>query len=151
MKRKFSLFLALMMALNLCAIPTSASSPEVTQETETIYTEEYGEVRVETILTVYPATARSHTRSADKTKNYYAGDTKIATVTLSATFGYDWVGSWVDEASSSYSTYDGWSYKNESISTSGSTAKLSAKLTKLLYSSHSVSISLKCTADGTIS
>lgn len=148
MKKFISLFLACLMCFMV--LPVNASSEQVYRESEIIHTED-GDIEVETILTVYPSVARNSTISADKTKNYYADGIKIATVTLSATFGYDWVGSWVDDASSSYSTYDGWSYKNESISTSGSTARLSAKLTKPLYSSHSVSISLKCSADGTVS
>ena len=149
MKKLLTLFLATLMVI--MAVPAGAvSSTEVYRETEIIHTED-GDIEVETILTIHDSLFRANARTASKTKTYTASGNTIAEVTLTATFRYDGSTVSVTNTDSSYSTYDGWSYKNESISTSGGTATLTAKLTKLLHTNVSVSVSMTCTPSGSIS
>lgn len=148
MKKYFSLFLTLLMFT--MALPVNASNVETIQETEVIHTES-GDIEVETVLTVQDSLFASGSKTATKEQTYKADGEVIAEVSFSATFRYTGISVSVTDTDSSYSTYDGWSYKNESISASGGTASLSAKLTHSLDSPIPVSISIKCTADGTIS
>lgn len=148
MKKYFSLFLALLMFV--MAVPTGAVSEEVYRETEVIQTAD-GNIEVETILTIHDSPFRASSRTASKTQNIKADGTTIAIVTLTAIFRYDGSNVSVTDADSSYTTYDGWSYRNEDILTYGGTAKLSAKLTKTSYANVAVNIAMTCTANGTIS
>lgn len=148
MKKFVSLFLACLMFATI--LPVSAADEEVYRKTEVIHTEN-GDMEVETVLVIHDSPLRAKSRTASKTKSFKLDETVIATVTFTATFQYDGSSVSVSNTDSSYHTYDGWSYKNESISKSGGTAKLSAKLTHSAESPISVSISIKCTADGTIS
>ena len=148
-KRIFALATAILLVCSM-ALSVSAVSPEIYQDYEVIHTEE-GDFEIETTLTIYPSVARSNTKTADKSQTVKQSGTVVAEVTLSATFGYDGKSAWVEEATGSHTTYEGWSYKSESITTSGNTANLTAKLTKLLNSNLPISISIKCTADGVIS
>lgn len=70
---------------------------------------------------------------------------------MSVTFGYDGKTAWVISASGSHTTYDGWSYSGERITTSGGTANLSATLRHLLHKSVAVNLSLTCSPTGQIS
>lgn len=147
MKKCFSLFLALLMFV--MAIPAGAASEEIYRETEIIHTED-GDIEVETVLTIHDSPFRASSKTGSKRQTYTADGTTIAVVTLTATFRYDGSNVSVTDADSSYTLYDGWSYKSENITTSGGTAKLSAKLTKTSYANVAVNMSMTCTADGTI-
>lgn len=149
--KKLSFLMSLLLLFNLCTFSAAALSPEVYQETQVIYTEEYGDVLVETTLIIQPSLFRSSEKTASRTNNYSSGGTRIATVTLTATFGYDGRSAWVEDADGSHTVSGGWSYKNEEITTSGNTAELTAKLTKLLSSNIPVELSLSCSPTGTIS
>ena len=149
--KKISFLAVFILIFSLCTFSSFAVSPDISKETEIIYTKEYGNVQIETILVVESSSLRSSTVPAYKIKTYSVDSEQIATVTLSATFGYDGKTAWVERTDSSYSVTGGWSYKNESITTSGGTANLTAKLTKLLTSSIPVEISMTCTPSGTIS
>ena len=48
-------------------------------------------------------------------------------------------------------TYEGWSYKQNSFTSSGGTITLDAKLTKLLVMNIPFTITLSCDKDGNIS
>ena len=148
MKKYVSLFLALLMFTMV--LPVGAAQTEAVSETEIIHTE-YGDIEVETTLTIYNSLFASGSKTATKEKSYKYDGEVIADVSLTATFRYTGTSVSVTDTDSSHDTYDGWSYENESISTSGGTSELSAKLTNLLETTIPVSISIKCTADGTIS
>ena len=76
----------------------------------------------------------------------------IAEIWIDATFRYD--GNTVSVVSKSISkceTYDGWSFKQSSFTSSGGTVTLTGKLTKLLVLNANVNISLTCDKNGNIS
>lgn len=148
MKKYFSLFLAFLMCFMI--LPVNAVSEEVYRKTEIIHTGD-GDIEVETILTIHKSLLRAKSRTATKSQTYKSDGTTIANVSFTATFQYDGSTVSVTDTDSSYSTYDGWSYKSENITTSGGTAKLSAKLTKTSYAGVAANISIKCTANGAIS
>ena len=134
----------------MAILPAYAAAPETYQEIEIIHTE-YGDIEMTTTLVIYDSPLRSSTKSAKKTQTFKSGSTVIGDVTLSATFGYDGSTAWVVSASGSNTIGSGWSYKNESISKSGNTAKLTAQLTKLLLPNVNVTISMTCSPSGQIS
>lgn len=101
MKRMMSLILSILVLTSVLILPAGAEGQSDTSTT--IWTEEYGDLRVETILTVYDS-SRSSSRTAERTKNVYLSGDLIATVTLKATFGYDGSEAWVISASASKST-----------------------------------------------
>lgn len=109
-------------------------------------------VTVETVVTVEDALFRSYTRRASTKNTYKNNGTEIATVTLTATFGYDGSDAWVVSSSGSHTVESGWSYSGERISDSGGTATLTAtiKSTKGL-GQVPVDISLTCSKNGDIS
>ena len=148
MKKYFSIFLAFVMCFMI--LPANAAFEEVYRDTEIIHTED-GDIEVETVLTIQHSLLRAKARTASKAQTFKADGTTIANVTLTATFQYDGNTVSVTNTDSTYTTYDGWSYKSEKITTSGGTAKLSAKLAKTSYVDVAVNISMTCTVDGTIS
>lgn len=148
MKKRFALATILFCLVFAMAVPAGATS-QVVQKTETITTV-YGDFEVEETLTVY-SDLRSSTKSASKTTTTKYSGKVISEVTLNATFGYDGQTSWVVSASGSHTTYDGWTYSGEKITKSGGTASLTATLSKTGYKSMTVSISITCTASGSIS
>lgn len=150
MSRRISAFLIGVLLLCTAVLPCAAAQPASSVQQSVIHTE-YGDIVVTTTLTVYDSAARASTKSADKIRTFtYQGQT-IATVTLSATFGYDGKSAWVEEASASHDTSGGWSYGREVIDTDGSTAALSARLTHRDRPYIPVDISMSCTPSGKIS
>ena len=148
MKKKLSVILTA--ALLVCAMVLPASAAQETYcQIETIYTD-FGPVEVKTVITVYESPTRSSTKSADIARTFIYDGSTIAVVTLYATFGYNGSSAWVISTSSSHTTYNGWSYGNENITTSGGTATLTATLTKL-FNRAPVNISLTCSPTGQIS
>lgn len=76
----------------------------------------------------------------------------IAVIKLTATFRYD--GSTVSVVSASVTqadTYEGWSYVRSSLTTSGGTVTLDAKLTKLLVLEIPFTMTITCDKNGNIS
>lgn len=76
----------------------------------------------------------------------------IAVIKLTATFRYD--GSTVSVVSASVpqaDTYEGWSYVRNSLTTSGGTVTLDAKLTKLLVLEIPFTMTITCDKNGNIS
>ncbi len=91
-------------------------------------------------------------RSVTREKKYYDNGTLIGEIALTVTFCYD--GSMVSVVSKSISkceTYDGWSFKQSSFSSSGGTVTLTGNLNKLLVLSTNVNISLTCDKNGNYS
>lgn len=150
MKRKVSVLLATGLLVGLMAVPSYATSEEVVQETQVIYTQ-YGEIQVDITLEFQDLALYSTTRRAVKTATYHYDGNVIAEVTLDATFGYDGEDVWVEEADTSHTTYRGWSYGSERITESGGVARVTARLTHLLDSPVPVDVSITCTPSGTIS
>lgn len=154
MKKNISLFLALTFLFGVMILPSSAVASEVQQETTIIHTD-YGDVQVNDTLIISPSIQRSATVHADLIRTFTYDDEDIATVTLSADFGYNGLLSWVLSTDSSHTTSGGWTYKNETIttsttSTSEGTVSLTAKLTKFLDSPILVDMSLTCSPSGGI-
>ena len=147
--KKCSLLLSFILLFCMMA-PAALAAPEVYQEVETIHTE-FGDLKVTTTTVIHDTFARSNRKSADRTRTVEAGDSVIAKITLSATFGYDGKTAWVISASGSHTTYDGWSYGSEKLSKSGGTATLSATLSHSRYRSVTTSFSLTCSPTGQIS
>lgn len=147
--KKCSFCLALALLICMMISPAQATS-SVFQETEVIHTE-YGTFEIETTTVVYDSLTRSNSKSADRVRSVKYGGKVIAEIMLFVTFGYDGKTAWVTDASSSHSTYDGWSYNNENISKSGNTATLTATLTHLFLKDILVNISLTCSPTGQIS
>lgn len=96
------------------------------------------------------------TRSSDKTyqiKNTITDDgVTVGIIAIRGTFRYD--GTTVSVVSKSVTqtdTYEGWSYKQNSFTSSGGTITLDAKLTKLLVMNIPFTMTLSCDKDGNIS
>lgn len=95
--------------------------------------------------------ARASTKTGQRTTTVTKSGTTIAVITIQATFSYD--GSTVSVTSKSVTqktTYDGWSYSQQSFTSSGGTVTLNAKLTKLLVISQAVTVKLTCDKNGNI-
>jgi hypothetical protein len=143
MKKLVSLCLCLAIMVGMC-LPCFAS------ETTTRTIDLGDGITVVQELTVQNA-ARSTSRTVTNKETFYSGSTKIAVIAITGTFRYD--GSTVSVTSKSVSqsdTYDSWSFSQSSFTSSGGTISLSGKLTKVLKSV-SVSMTLSCDKDGTIS
>lgn len=151
MKRFLALFLSSVLLLSSLSLASAAPLPEESVSVEH-YEEVYEEdgVTVTEELTVY-SNARSNQKTAYKTGTYEKSGTTIAEITLKAVFSYN--GSSVSVLSKSVSqcnTYNGWSFSQTSLTSSGGTVTLTGKLTKLLNSSVSVNLTLSCDKDGNI-
>lgn len=91
------------------------------------------------------------TKKATKQDVYKNNGTEIATVSITASFGYDGSTSWVNSASVSKSVASGWKYSNEDITTSGGTATVTALLKKTGVVTVNVYTYISCSPDGDIS
>ncbi len=145
--KKIGAFLLTFALLAVTMIPSSLAAANNWQDTETVYSE-LGDVEI--ITTIHYAISRGG-GSANKTSTVKSDGKVIAEVTLSATFGYDGKTAWVSNASSSHTTYSGWSYGSEKITKSGGTASLTGTLSHLLHRNIPVNISLTCSPTGQIS
>ena len=98
------------------------------------------------------ANARATGKTYDRTRSFYDGDTLIAVIAFQASFRYN--GSTVSVVSKTVTqtdTYSGWSYSQESFTSSGGTVTLEGKLKYLLlFSTTPVSMSLTCDKNGNI-
>lgn len=148
MKKIYSWILVLLLVVSMALLPAQAVNSE--QKSEIIHTE-FGDFEVETITVICNTLSRSNSVSVDRAQTVKYGGKVIAEVTLSATFGYDGKTAWVVSASGSHTTYDGWSYGGETITTSGGTATLTATLSKLTAGKIPISISMTCSSTGQIS
>lgn len=96
--------------------------------------------------------ARSANKTYERKKTLTYNGTTVGIIAIRGTFSYD--GSTVSVVSKSVTqtdTYDGWSYKQNSFSSSGGTITLDAKLTKLLVMNIPFTMTLTCDKDGNIS
>lgn len=148
--KKLITVLFCLMVISICILPCSAvDNREVIFYAEE--TLENGIVVVDTITENNPI-SRSISRSVTREKIYYLNDEVIAEIAITATFRYDTqTVSVVSKSISKCETYDGWSFKQSSFTSSGGTVSLTGKLTKLLVLNANVSISLTCDENGNIS
>lgn len=110
-------------------------------------------LRVVDEVTIVSSNARSTEKNATRTKTFYDGDTLIAVISFTATFCYDGTNvSVVSQSVTQTDTYSGWSYKQESFTSSGGTVTLTGKLKYLLiFSTTTFTMNLICDANGNIS
>ena len=147
MKKNLTLMVVLFGLIFTMALPVGAASQTVC-ETKTVTTV-YGDFEIEETLIVYN-NLRSSSRTASKTATCRQNGSVVAEATLTATFGYDGSSAWVGNASGSHTTYSGWSYSGEKISKVGSTATLTASVSKSGVVK-SISVSMTCSPSGSIS
>lgn len=147
--KKIGAFLLTFALLVGTMVPSALAASNSWKETQTIYSE-LGEIEIDTTTVVRNSVARSGGSVSRTATVKYSGKV-IAEVTLSATFGYNGTVSWVIGSSSSHTTYDGWSYGSENITSSGGTVALSGILTHLLHGRLAVNISITCSPTGEIS
>lgn len=151
MKKKLSFLVAVILLVGILAIPTSAATPEAIYQTSMMYVEGYGEIEVETFLTVHDSLLRSSKKTANVKNNYKIDGIVIATVTFEATFGYDGSSAWVVSTSVTKSTSGGWTYGGQTIDKIGGTATLTARLTHSRYADIPIKITMTCSPTGKIS
>ena len=96
--------------------------------------------------------ARTASRAATKKQSFSKNGEAIADIAITGVFRYD--GSTVSVSSkvvSQKDTYNGWSFTQNSFTSSGGTITLTGKLTKPLRVSGSVNMKLTCDKNGNIS
>lgn len=98
------------------------------------------------------ANARALGKAADRTRRIYDDGVLIGVITITGAFLYD--GTTVTVQSmyvKQADTYEGWSYRQNSLTASGGTITLDAKLTKLLVLNIPFTFTLSCDANGNLS
>lgn len=149
MKRVLSLIIC------LCLILSFPTATHAAEKGNTIY---YKETDLGNGLTVIdeiiecPQSRTTYGKTVNRSGTFKDGDTVIAVIVFQATFHYD--GTSVSVASKSViqnDTYEGWSFKQSSFTSSGGTVSLTGKLTKwLIFNSTTFTMSLTCDKDGNI-
>lgn len=148
MKKTISLLAVLALVLSLSLAPMCAAYESV----ETVYSDLGNGITMETTTTLYDLLLRSNSRTASRTATFKNNGVEIATVTLTATFGFDGSRAWVVSASGSHTVESGWTYRNQSISNSGGTSNLTAEIRSTKVPGIlDVDISLTCSRNGEIS
>lgn len=150
MKKVISLLLCLIIVFPITVNATSYSNEAgvvVLSETQTT---EDGFTVVDELIDI------SQSRSSDKTylrqKTLYSNENLIGVIAFTVTYRYDGsTVSVVSKAVTQTDTYEGWSYKQNSFTSSGGTVTLDAKLTKLLIFNAPFTMSTTCDANGNIS
>ena len=96
--------------------------------------------------------AQENSKTATVSDEYYSGNTLIGKIAIKGTFAYNGKTSRVTSKSvSSKKTYDGWSYEQNSFTSSSGTIELTGKLNKVPHHSLSVNLELSCDKNGNIS
>lgn len=147
MKKIISIIVCLLL-LASTALPVFA-----TEQTETVYSEEIiledGIVVKDEI--VIQSQARSAEITATRTRTLTKGDSLVAEIAFQAKFRCD--GQTVTVLSKSVTrtdTYNGWSYKQNSFTSSGGTVTLDAEVTKWLVINVPFTMSMTCDAAGNV-
>ena len=115
MKKILAFVMASMIAA-LGAIPCYAADSNPESSSVTVYQLENGITVERTILESDISTYATKQKRGTTKQTYRIGSDVIAVVSLTATFWYDGSDSGVVSTSSSHTTYDDWSYGDESIS-----------------------------------
>lgn len=149
MKKIFSLLICVILIASF-TVPAFAAEQSQVIHSETSVLENGITITDEVIeISLSRSTDKAYTRR--KTFSNDEG-TVIAIIAFTATYRYD--GSTVSVVSKSVTqtdTYDGWSYSQQSFTSSGGTVTLKGKLSKLLVFNNSFSMSMSCDKDGNIS
>lgn len=150
-KRTIVIFLTFLMIVTMSTITSRADY--VPEENDVTITYWGNGFTVESTIVIeheiLPLSAMS-TKTATKKDVYKYNGTEIATVSITASFGYDGSASWVNSTSVSKNISSGWTYSNENITTSGGTATVTATLKKFPYNV-SVYTYISCSPNGVIS
>ena len=149
MKKILAFVMASMIAA-LGAIPCYAADSNPESSSVTVYQLENGITVERTILESDISTYATKQKRGTTKQTYRIGSDVIAVVSLTATFWYDGSDSGVVSTSSAHTTYDDWSYGDESIWDRGDTAYLSAVLESSI-GTVDVDLSLSCSPSGQLS
>lgn len=148
MKKLLTPIIAIILIVSMCPYAFAAE-----QGTEVFYQEidlGNGIVIIDRI-TEY-TNARAAGKTATRTKEIRENGILIGAITLFGEFRYDGTSvSVLYTAVTRTDTYEGWSYRQNSLTSSGGTITLDAKLTKLLFLNIPFTITLTCDANGNIS
>ena len=148
MKKILTPIIAIILIVSMCPYAFAAE-----QGTEVFYQEidlGNGIVIIDRI-TEY-TNARATGKTATRTKEIRENGILIGAITLFGEFRYDGTSvSVLYTAVTRTDTYEGWSYRQNSLTSSGGTITLDAKLTKLLFLNIPFTITLTCDANGNIS
>lgn len=150
MKKSF-VFVICMLLLVQFILPVSATAAT---DNDLIYREE---TILENGLTVVDEIyanklSRASVITGERKKTIKSGDTTLGIIAFQATFRYD--GSNVAVVSKTVTqsdAYEGYSYKQNSFTSSGGTVTLEGKLTKLLIFNQAFTMSLMCDINGNLS
>lgn len=143
-----------LMALMMVTIPVPAAQAEYMAEEIAAAVDLGNGVTVESTITVHEtisAFSATATKSATKQDVYKVGGKVVATISLTASFGYDGSTSWVNSASVTKDIASGWTYSNENLTTSGGTATVTATLKKSGVTTTNIYTYISCSPDGEIS
>lgn len=148
MKRIITLCLLTIVIIS-CSVPAFASEQEliVWHQESTL---ENGITIIDEVIN--NSLTRSSTRDYTRRRTISDDGVTIAVISVRGVFSYN--GTTVSVVSKSVTqtdTYEGWSYKQNSFTSSGGTIALDAKLTKLLVMNIPFTITLSCDKNGNIS
>lgn len=148
MKKAFILCLCIIISLSF-SIPVFASEQEVPLFRQVSELDD-GVIIVAELF--QDGTARSSSKSYTWRKTFTKDGSTIAVIAIHGTFSYDGtIASVISKSVTQTDTYDGWSYKQNSFTSSGGTITLDAKLTRLLVMNIPFTMSLSCDKNGNIS
>lgn len=148
MKRILSLCITIILLISAATPVSAVDQGDPVLRNETIL--DCGIICIEEITVC--SNARASQKQAVKNSTFKRDGTTIAVIAYEAVFQYD--GSTVSVVSKSITqvdTYDGWSFKQNSFTSSGGTVTLTGKLSKLLILNTSVNLTLTCDKNGNIS
>ena len=146
-----TLTLCLLLALTACFSAGAYDTATEAETTTTQITTEDGSVITVIDELIVQDLSRSSSKTVTRKRTFVKGDTTIGVIALTAEFSY--TGSSVSVVSkrvSQSTTYNGWKFTQNSLTSSGGTASLSGKLTKFLNAQVPVEISITCDTNGNI-
>lgn len=139
--------------LLICSLLVPAAAQDtVSAQTVSTQTIDLGDGWTVTEELIINDQARTASRAATKKQSFSKNGEAIADIAITGVFRYD--GSTVSVSSkvvSQKDTYNGWSFTQNSFTSSGGTITLTGKLTKPLRVPGSVNIKLTCDKNGNIS
>lgn len=164
MKRLLSFLLVSALCV-VCTVPSFAVNTVPQQKNETVISvseENLGNgFTMKTVTSVLKsnmgllANVSSQSKTYRRTGVVEHNGSRIGSITLTASFGYDGSSAWVNSMRTSHSIASGWSYENESTWKSGGTANMSASMIKRLafitIAEADPSLSMTCSPSGQIS
>lgn len=150
MKKVSTLLLCMLLICSL--LVPAAAQDTVSAQTVSTQTIDLGDGWTVTEELIINDQARTASRAATKKQSFSKNGEAIADIAITGVFRYD--GSTVSVSSkvvSQKDTYNGWSFTQNSFTSSGGTITLTGKLTKPLRVSGSVNMKLTCDKNGNIS